>query len=64
MNVQTITVNLRASRPGKDGAWKTVEVGAQASLEPWETWQQSQAALYGELADQLKSLWNGERRAA
>jgi hypothetical protein len=63
MKVTTVTATLRYSAEAK-GAWRSIEVGAEATLtnsdEPWE---QAQAELYHRLGQQLKTLWvNGNGR--
>ncbi len=49
MNVTTVSATVRYSKPLPDGAWKAVELSAEASLEPDETWTEAQASLYQEL---------------
>jgi hypothetical protein len=64
MRVTTITANLRYSAEAK-GAWRAIEVGAEATLtNSDESWEQAQAELYHRLGQQLKSLWtNGNGKA-
>jgi hypothetical protein len=38
MNVTTIRANIRYSAEAK-GAWRTIEVGAEATVAPDEDWQ-------------------------
>ncbi|HZA24226.1 MAG TPA: hypothetical protein VFA32_16760 [Dehalococcoidia bacterium] len=64
MRVTIVTATLRYSAETK-GAWRSIEVGAEATLtnsdEPWETAQQE---LYHRLGQQLKALWiNGNGKA-
>ena len=53
MNVQTIRVNIRYSCAMADGAWKTVELGAEGALTPDEDYHQAQLALYHELGQTI-----------
>jgi len=39
------------------GGWKTVELGAEATLSPDRPWKEEQAVLYAELPEQLKVLF-------
>ena len=65
MNVITISATIRYSKPLPDGAWKAVELSAEATLEPQEAWIEAQASLYQDLGQQLKALWtaNGNGQA-
>ena len=58
MKVTTVSANVRYSRPLGDGSYKTVELGAEASLSGQESWDKAQAELYEQLGSQLKALWN------
>jgi hypothetical protein len=62
MKVTTITATLRYSAEAK-GAWRSIEVGAEATLtNSDESWESAQAELYHRLGQQLKTLWgNGSR---
>jgi hypothetical protein len=57
MKVTTISATIKFSQDTGKGAWKAVEVGAEAAVDATETWQTAQARLYAELGQQLKSLW-------
>jgi hypothetical protein len=57
MKVNIVSATLRYSREEK-GAWKSLELGVEASLDDREKWQAAQAQLYSELAAQLKQLWS------
>jgi hypothetical protein len=59
MNVQTIRVNIRYSCAMADGAWKTVELGAEGALTPDEDYHQAQLALYHELGQTMKYVFSG-----
>jgi hypothetical protein len=54
--VDRVTATIRYSRE-ENGAWKSLELGAEASIGLEDDWQISQALLYTQLAKQLKSLW-------
>ncbi len=58
MKVTTISANLRFSKDIGHGAWKVIEIGAEASLEPREDWQNAQTTLYQQLGQQMTVLWN------
>jgi hypothetical protein len=63
MKVTTVTATLRYSAEAK-GAWRSIEVGAEATLTASdETWEQAQAELYHRLGRQLKTLWNNGNKA-
>lgn len=57
MKVTTVSASVRYSKPMGDGSYKTVELGAEATLTAEETWTKAQASLYQELGQQLKALW-------
>jgi hypothetical protein len=54
MKVQTVSVNIRFSKTMADGAWKTVELGTEASLTPDEDYHAVQLSLYHELGETMK----------
>ena len=60
MKDTTISANVRFSKALGDGAYKTVELGAEAVLSPKDSWDEAQALLYQELGQQLKSLWSNK----
>lgn len=63
MNVTKITATLRYSAEAK-GAWRTIELGAEATLpDRDESWEHAQAELYHQLGQQLKVLWNNGKHA-
>ena len=57
MKVTTISASVRYSRAINTGEYKTIELSAEAALDPNETWTEAQASLYAELGQQLKALW-------
>ena len=65
MRVTEVTTTIRYSAEGK-GAWRSIEVGATASLTaPGETLEVAQQELYARLSRQLKTLWaNGSGTAS
>ena len=64
MKVTTVSANIRYSRDSGHGAWKVVELGAEATVEQREKWTDAQGALYHQLGQQLKALWtNGQKPA-
>ena len=52
MQITKISASVRYSRD-IGGAWKSVELSAEAALDHQEDWYQSQAELYTELGQQL-----------
>jgi hypothetical protein len=50
-------VTIKYSQDTGEGAWKAVEVGAEAAVDARETWQTAQARRYAEPGQQLKALW-------
>ena len=65
MKVTTINATIKYSQDTGKGAWKAVELGAEATLDAKETWAEAQARLYRQLGCQLKSLWaNGNGHKA
>ena len=57
MKVTTVSANIRYSQDTGHGAWKVVELGAEATVGQRENWTEAQAALYRQLGCQLKTLW-------
>jgi len=57
MQVDKIILTLRYSKELVDGAWKAIEVGAEAVPSADRSWQEQQRELYAELAGQLKTLF-------
>jgi hypothetical protein len=58
MNVNKVTAVIRYSQDTGKGAWKSLELGIEASISEREDWQEAQAVLYGQLARQFKTLWS------
>ena len=57
MKVKKVSANVRYSKAIRPGAYKTVELSAEASIDPKESWEDAQAELYHTLGQQLKTLW-------
>jgi hypothetical protein len=57
MEVSKISATLRHSKE-IGGSWKSLEISAEASVDPGEDWQVAQATLYAQLARQFKTLWS------
>ncbi len=64
MIITTVSATIRYSRDTGHGAWKVVELGAEASVSDREHWKQAQSELYFQLTDQLRQLWNNGTGAA
>ncbi len=64
MRVTKVTAYLRYAAEAK-GAWRAIEVGAEASLTSnAEDWEAAQADLYHHLGQQLNRFWsNGTAKA-
>ena len=60
MKITTISAHVRYSKPMGDGSYKTVELGAEATLTAQDKWTEAQASLYQELGHQLKALWTAK----
>ena len=58
MIVTTISATIRYSQDSGHGAWKVIELGAEASISDREHWKQAQSELYYQIADQLRTLWS------
>jgi hypothetical protein len=56
MRIDRVTTVLRYSAEAK-GCWRTIEIGAEADLDPDEDWQAAQQELYTALTEQLKTIW-------
>ena len=64
MKVERVSATIKYSQDTGHGAWKAVEIGAEASVDDREGWSQALAHLYGDLGQQLKGLWangNGQK---
>ena len=58
MRVTKVSATLRYSSEAK-GAWRSIELGAEASLtSSTEDWEAAQADLYHHLGQQLRTLWS------
>ena len=54
MKVEKISANVRYSQDTGKGAWKVIELGAEASVSDREHWKQAQSELYYQLGNQLR----------
>jgi hypothetical protein len=61
MQVTSVRASVKVSKE-LEGAWKTIELGGEAEVSPFEDWKDCQTALYGELVGQVKTLWNGNSK--
>jgi hypothetical protein len=60
MEVDRVKATLRYSAEAK-GAWRSLEIGAEATVAPDEDWHTAQASLYHQLGQQLQALWDNPR---
>jgi len=58
MKVEKVSATIRYSQDTGKGAWKVIELGAEASISDREHWKQAQSELYYQLGDQLRTLWS------
>jgi hypothetical protein len=59
MRVTTVSAAIRFSKDTGQG-WKTIDIGAEASLDPDDDWVVAQQGLYSQLTAQLRQLWQQE----
>ncbi len=64
MKVEKISATIRYSQDTGKGAWKVIELGAEATISDREHWKQAQSKLYYQLGDQLRQLWHNGTSAA
>ncbi len=64
MIITTISATVRYSQDTGKGAWKVIELGAEASVSDREHWKVAQSELYQQLSHQLRQLWNNGNGAA
>ena len=57
MQVDKVTATVKYTQDTGKGAWKSVELGAEATVAPGDAWRVAQANLYRDLGCQLKTLW-------
>jgi hypothetical protein len=60
MEVDRVKATLRYSAEAR-GAWRSLEIGAEATVAPDEDWHTAQASLYHQLGQQLQALWDNRR---
>lgn len=64
MYVDRVSACLKYSRQLAEGQYKTVELGAEAAIQPDEDWQKAQNELYQQLVAQLRTLFKGGSHAS
>ena len=64
MKIEKVSATIRYSQDTGHGAWKVIELGAEASVSDREFWKQAQSELYYQLGDQLRQLWHNGNGAA
>ena len=64
MKVEKVSATIRYSQDTGHGAWKVIELGAEATVSDREHWKQAQSELYYQIANQLRSLWSGNNGTA
>ena len=65
MKITNISANIRFSKALDDGSYKTIQLGAEATVKSQESWREAQSKLYEQLGQNLKRLWasrNGKER--
>jgi hypothetical protein len=63
MKIDRVKATIRYSQDTGKGAWKAVEIGAEAEIAPGSAWQGEVATLYADLSSKLRQLWQaGERQ--
>ena len=60
MKITTVSASVRYSKAIQSGEYKTIELSAEATLEPQEAWIEAQASLYADLGQQLRTLWTSK----
>ena len=63
MKVTTVTATIKYSQDTGKGAWKAVEIGAETTIDPKDSWQSAQHQLYGELSQQIHKMWSNGKTA-
>ena len=58
MQVNVIKIQLRYSKNVEQGVYKTLEIGAEASIKETETLEKEYDNLYTFLSNELTNLWN------
>jgi hypothetical protein len=54
MKVTNVSATIRYSAEAR-GAWRSIELGAEATIAPSEDWHTAQQDLYAQLGKQLKN---------
>ena len=63
MKIEKVHATVKYSQDTGKGAWKAVEIGAEATVDAKDRWQTAQQQLYGELSQQLHNLWSNGKTA-
>jgi hypothetical protein len=64
MHVKLVKATARYSQDTGKGAWKSLELGAEADIAPTEDWQEAEVELYQKVTGLLRALWaNGNGKA-
>jgi len=58
LKVDRVTAQVRVSQDTGHGAWKSIEIGAEATVDEEERWSEALAHLYADLGRELKTLWS------
>jgi hypothetical protein len=58
MKIDRISATVRYSQDTGKGAWKSLEISAEASINEKEDWREASTTLYGQLTKQFKVLWS------
>lgn len=65
MRVTTISAAVRYSADTGHGSWKTLELGAEATIDSNENWTVALSCLYDTLVSQFRAKWqNGPTQPA
>jgi hypothetical protein len=57
MKVTNVSASIRYSAEAR-GAWRSIELGVEATIAPSEDWHTAQQDLYAQLGEQLKTMWS------
>ena len=58
MKINVIKMNLRYSKQVELGTYKTLEIGAEASIDEGSGWEKEYSTLYDVVAKELHDKWN------
>ena len=63
MKIDRVKATIRYSQDSGKGAWKSLEIGAEGTVDERELWQAALAQLYADLGREFKQLWSSGTRA-